>query len=121
MTGKTIILGLVITIFSVFVFSLMPLSYADFPSPLQQIKNGVAPEDIQCNEDRVHVVRSNGNHACVTEKTAEKTGWQIVTSDIDVLDSEDKPTETASIVSSHTSEIDISQEPVTVIAKRQSS
>ncbi len=114
MTRKTIILGLMVTTFSVFVFSLMPLSHADFPSPVQQIRDGVAPEYIQCNEDRVHVVRSNGNHACVTEKTAEKTGWQIVTSNIDVLDSEDKTTETTSIVSSHTSEIDISQEPATV-------
>ena len=53
-------------------------SYSEYPSPLQQIKNDVAPEDIQCNTDRVHAVRDNDKHVCVSEQTAEKRGWEVI-------------------------------------------
>ena len=70
---------IIFTILSLLVIvSFTSLSYAEYPSPLKQIQAGVAPEDIQCNADRIHVVRDNGNHACVTEKTAERTGWEII-------------------------------------------
>lgn len=48
------------------------------PSPRQQLTEGISPEDIQCRENRVLVIRDNGNPACVTEKTAEKRGWKII-------------------------------------------
>ena len=59
------------------IVSFTTLSYADYPSPLKQIQAGVAPEDIQCNADFVHVVYSE-KHACVKESTAEKKGWEII-------------------------------------------
>ena len=65
------------------IVSFTTLSYAEFPPPLKQIQAGIAPEDIQCNADFVHVVYSE-KHACVTEQTAlkmqERMGWEIVTS-----------------------------------------
>ena len=64
------------------IVSFTTLSYADYPSPAKQIEAGIAPQDIQCNTGFVHVVRDNGNHACFTEKTAERVverfGWQII-------------------------------------------
>ncbi len=38
----------------------------------------MAPEDIQCNTDRVHAVRDNDKHVCVSEQTAEKRGWEVI-------------------------------------------
>ncbi len=87
MNGKPV---LVLSLSVVFVLGayLAPLSHSDYPPPLKQIKNGVESEDIQCNSDRVHVVRPNGDHACVTEKTAQKTSWRVVqkTSDADPVE-----------------------------------
>ena len=71
-----------ITLALLVIVSFTTLSYADYPSPLKQIESGVAPQDIQCNTGFVHVVRDNNNHACFTEKTAERVverfGWQII-------------------------------------------
>ncbi len=47
-------------------------------SPRQQLGDGVTPEDIQCKENRILVLRTNGNPACVTERTVERTGWEII-------------------------------------------
>ncbi len=47
-------------------------------SPNYQLESGVAPEDILCKEERVLVIRTNGDPACVTEKTADKKGWNII-------------------------------------------
>ena len=74
---------LVFTILALLVIvSFTSLSYAEYPSPLKQIQAGVAPEDIQCNADLVHVVYGE-KHACVTETTAlkiqERMGWEIFT------------------------------------------
>ncbi len=46
-------------------------------SPRKQIEQGVLPEEIQCRENRVLVLRTNGNVACVSEKTSERLGWEI--------------------------------------------
>ncbi len=55
------------------------LSYSESPkSPAQQIRDGVETHDIQCRGDRVLVLRTSGEPACVTEQTAEKTGWSII-------------------------------------------
>ena len=48
------------------------------PSPRQQLEDGVSPDDIQCKENRVLVLRTNGNVACITERTVERTGWEII-------------------------------------------
>jgi hypothetical protein len=48
------------------------------PSPRQQLESGILPENIICKENRVLVLRDNGNPACITEKTAEKLSWEII-------------------------------------------
>ncbi len=53
-------------------------SYADYTSPKKQIESGIVINDIQCRDDRVLVQRSNGSPACVSERTAERTGWEIL-------------------------------------------
>ncbi len=68
----------------------MQESFAEeIPSPRQQVKNGILPEDVVCKENRVLVLRTNGNPACVTEKTAEKMNWEIVQKKIVKTISED--------------------------------
>ena len=52
-------------------------SYSGYLPPLQQINNGIDPEDIQCNAELVHVLRANDGHACVKETTAKKLNWEI--------------------------------------------
>lgn len=44
----------------------------------QQLESGVVPENIQCRENNVLVQRTNGNLACVSERTAERMGWEIL-------------------------------------------
>jgi len=58
----------------------VPHSFADteYISPRKQVESGVAHEDVQCREDRVLVLRTNGSPACVTEKTAERMGLEII-------------------------------------------
>ena len=47
-------------------------------SPRVQIESGISSEDIQCNENRVLVLRTNGSPACVKETTADNLGWEII-------------------------------------------
>ncbi len=54
------------------------LSFSEYSSPRIQPESGVLSVDIQCRDDRILVIRENGSPACVTEKTAEKTGWEII-------------------------------------------
>lgn len=51
-----------------------------FSEPLRvQLEQGIESNQIQCNNlSHVLVQRTNGNMACVTEKTALKTGWELV-------------------------------------------
>ncbi|MGY5140552.1 MAG: PEFG-CTERM sorting domain-containing protein [Candidatus Nitrosopumilus sp. Bin_571-38] len=47
-------------------------------SPLKQIKEGVEPENIQCNESLELIFKSSGNPACVKETSIQKLvsrGW----------------------------------------------
>jgi len=69
-----------ITLALVMLVGAIPHSFADdeYISPRKQLESGVAPEDIQCKDNRVLVLRTNGSSACVTERTAEKTGWKIL-------------------------------------------
>ncbi len=52
-----------------------------FSEPLQvQLEQGIETDQLQCdNPSHVLVQRSNGNMACVSERTAEKMGWEIKT------------------------------------------
>ncbi len=52
-------------------------AYAVFASPLQQLKEGIGPDEIRCNADRVLALRDSGAHVCVRESTAHKMGWII--------------------------------------------
>lgn len=62
--------------------SAVPLSYSDYPPPLQQVGDGsVSPEDVQCNVGLVHAIRANGAHVCVRETTAERLGWEVFVSE----------------------------------------
>ena len=70
------IIGIVVGLILVSMFT--PLSYQDYASPLKQLKNGVPADEIECREGHILVIRTNGNPACVTEKTAEKKGWILV-------------------------------------------
>ena len=65
-------------VFTIFVISIITPSYSEYLSPKKQIESGVLPEDVMCNENRVLVIRDNGRVACVTERTAEKLGWDII-------------------------------------------
>jgi len=51
-----------------------------FSEPLRvQLEQGIETNQIQCdNPEHVLVLRTNGNAACVTERTAERTGWEII-------------------------------------------
>ena len=66
-----------------------PLSYSDYLSPRVQLESGVAIEDIQCKENRVLVIRTNGSPACVTERTAERLGLEPVIQTEKVLEKPD--------------------------------
>ncbi len=52
-------------------------AYAAFASPLQQLKDGIGPDEIRCNADRVLALRDNGAPVCVKESTARKLGWIV--------------------------------------------
>ncbi len=81
MNSKNIMLTSILGISIIFVFtaSSMPTSYGVFVgSPNFQLESGVASEDIQCSENHVLVIRTNGNSACVsfhTGYTLLERGW----------------------------------------------
>ena len=71
----------IVFIFVLLLIGIAPLiisSYSDYVSPKKQLESGVLYEDIQCRENKVLVIRDNGNPACVKEETAQKTGWDII-------------------------------------------
>ena len=51
-----------------------------FSEPLRvQLEAGIETNQLQCdNDSHVLVQRTNGNLACVSEKSAERTGWKII-------------------------------------------
>ncbi len=52
------------------------------PNPRQQLESGIAINDIQCNNNRLLVLRANGNPACIEElsikKVVDRFGWKII-------------------------------------------
>ena len=62
-------------------------------SPKHQLESGILPDDIQCRDNRILVIRTNGNPACLTPQTAEKLmerGWTISLTNVE----DKKPTNT---------------------------
>ena len=47
-------------------------------SPKKQMESGVLPEDVQCKDNKVLVIRDNGKVACVTKRVADKLDWEII-------------------------------------------
>ena len=70
-----IILGISLAL--VMLIGLTPLGYSE---PLRnQLDQGLEINDLQCdNTSHVLVIRTNGNMSCVSERTAEKLGWDII-------------------------------------------
>ena len=81
----------IVFIFVLLLIGIAPLiisSYSDYVSPKKQLESGVLPEDIQCRENKVLVIRDNGNPACVTSKTSEKLldrGYTMVVSSDEII------------------------------------
>jgi len=101
------IVRLVWVILPLVTFSVVGISEsfeASIGSPNFQLESGVASEDITCRDNRVLVLRTNGNPACVTEKTAEKLGWEIIKTEFntisDVIDNKalEEPIDTTSVI-----------------------
>ena len=51
-------------------------AHAQLDSPSAQMRSGVLPEDVQCNEGLLLVIRHGGDPACVREATAERLGLE---------------------------------------------
>ena len=66
-----------------FSFAENDMAINDIQSPKQQLDSGVLPNNIQCKQDLVLVNRGNDKIACVKESTAQKLGWNIITTKLD--------------------------------------
>lgn len=66
-----------ISLVLIIVLITVPLGFSE---PLRvQLEQGIETDKIQCdNPNHVLVQRTNGNFACVSEKSAERTGWKIL-------------------------------------------
>ncbi len=71
----------IILICSIISLALIQPSFGDLESPRKQIKFGVSPEKVTCNEGLVLMIRPSGMPACVKPTTAEKLeekGWKQI-------------------------------------------
>ena len=71
----------IILICSILSLVLIQPSFADLESPRKQIKFGVLPEKVTCDEGLVLMKRPSGMPACVKPATAEKLeerGWKQI-------------------------------------------
>ena len=77
MSMKKQLLGISVALALVMLVGSVPLGFAE---PLRvQLEQGIEIDQLQCNNDsHVLVQRSNGSPACVSERTAERTGWKIL-------------------------------------------
>jgi hypothetical protein len=80
--SKYTVYALIPLIFSIGIISVIDVSaIAYFPSPLKQITDGVAPENVTCTEGLVIVLKASDNSpACLKPTSAEKLiqrGWAI--------------------------------------------
>jgi len=52
-----------------------------FPPPLKQMKQGISPDEVTCNEGLQLIMRNGGSSACVRMETAiklEERGWGVM-------------------------------------------
>ena len=71
----------IVLICSILSLALIQPSFGDLESPRKQIKFGVSPEKITCNEGLVLMIRPSGMPACVKPTTGEKLeekGWKQI-------------------------------------------
>jgi len=71
----------IILICSIISLALIQPSFGDLESPRKQIKFGVSPEKVTCDEGLVLMIRPSGMPACVKPTTAEKLeerGWKQI-------------------------------------------
>ena len=71
----------IILICSILSLALIQPSFGDLESPRKQIKFGVLPEKVTCDEGFVLMIRPSGMPACVKPTTAEKLeerGWKQI-------------------------------------------
>jgi len=71
----------IILICSILSLALIQPSLGDLESPRKQIKFGVSPEKVTCDEGLVLMIRPSGMPACVKPTTAEKLeerGWKQI-------------------------------------------
>ncbi len=64
----------IVLIYSIISLALIQPSFGDLESPKKQIKSGVLPEKVTCDEGLVLMLRPSGMPACVKPTTAEKLG-----------------------------------------------
>ncbi len=64
----------IVLICSILSLALIQPSFGDLESPRKQIKFGVSPEKVTCDEGLVLMIRPSGMPACVKPTTAEKLG-----------------------------------------------
>ena len=70
----------ILIIFTIFMVAIQP-ALADVESPKKQMKLGVMPEKITCNEGLVLMLKISGMPACVKSDTAERLeerGWKQI-------------------------------------------
>lgn len=111
MTMKTTRQLLGISLAIVMVLGSVPLGFSE---PLRvQLEQGIEIDQIQCNNsNHVLVLRTNGNVACVTETSAEKMNWEII-SDLVKIDLNEE------ITSSSNEIVEISDERIIVYSEDQ--
>lgn len=70
------LITVIISLALVMLIGSVPLGFSE---PLRvQLEQGIETEKLQCNNpNHVLVLRTNGNVACLTEKNAEKMGWEL--------------------------------------------
>ena len=71
----------IIVISSIFLLIVIQPSFGDLESPRKQIKLGVSPEKVTCEEGLVLMLRPSGMSACVKPTTAERlqeVGWKQI-------------------------------------------
>ena len=86
---KLIIFAFIPLILSIGITPVFAVNH-DVMSPYQQVKNGIAAEDIECKDLLKLMIRPNGNPACVNKKSIhplEFWDWTLrITTDINKLD-----------------------------------
>ncbi|WP_428323815.1 hypothetical protein [Nitrosopumilus sp.] len=68
-------------IFTIFFLVVIQSSFGDIESPKKQIKLGIMPEKVTCNEGLVLMLKISGMPACVKSTTAERLeerGWKQI-------------------------------------------